>query len=70
MGNLFRWFKSYVDNRSQTVLLNGYLMLGPLLFKILMTLIAVFDIPKYSLYASTYYLLQEDLEISDVLYYR
>lgn len=65
-GNLFRWFSSYVENRSQAVVINGYSsrwfavssgvpqgsLLGPLLFNIFINDVSgCFKYSKFLLYA-------------------
>ncbi|CAF4761859.1 unnamed protein product [Pieris macdunnoughi] len=81
-GNLFRWFSSYVENRCQTVVLNGYSsrtryipsgvpqgsLLGPLLFNIFVNDIThCFQSSKILLYADDMKIMKQINSVADAL---
>ncbi|KAL0870443.1 hypothetical protein ABMA27_005440 [Loxostege sticticalis] len=79
-GNLLRWFGSYIDNRTQVVVLNGYTsrwmsvpsgvpqgsLLGPLLFTIFVNDIgSCFYYSKFLLFADDMKILKQIVTIED-----
>lgn len=81
-GNLFRWLKAYIENRSQAVVLNGYTsawhfvpsgvpqgsLLGPLLFNIFINDVSsCFLNSKFLLYADDMKIFKNVNDINDCL---
>lgn len=79
-GNLFRWFSSYIDNRTQKVVVSGYAsawnrvpsgvpqgsLLGPLMFNIFVNDIGMcFNTSKFLLYADDMKIFKKINSIND-----